>query len=153
MRFMQMHYLENFYVCFGSKVKLESFGVTGCKRSFLLNSCNLFMLHSIAMKLIHVHKLKIFYLFHGVKDKPWVIWCHRGLKVVFAKNSVSRPCKIACPQDSCICICLRPATYVMGSAVNLGSFGVTGVTFWFSLAKVVLNYQCNVAYSLDSYMH
>ena len=30
-------------------------------------------------------------------------------------------------------ISLRPATYVMGSNVNLGSFGVIGVKFWFSL--------------------
>ena len=43
------------------------------------------------------------------------------------KNAINRPLYIARPYDSNMYISLRPSTYVMGSEVNLGSFGVTGV--------------------------
>ena len=35
-------------------------------------------------------------------------------KVISTKSDITRPCYIAWLQDSCICISLRPSTYVVG---------------------------------------
>ena len=45
------------------------------------------------------------------------IWGHLGSHVskgYFHKSDITRPCYIAWLQDSCICISLRPSTYVVG---------------------------------------
>ena len=49
------------------------------------------MLHSMAMKLLHVHNLEILYLFHGVKVPPGVIWGHMGQKAISVQNAVFYP--------------------------------------------------------------
>ena len=44
------------------------------------------MLHSMTIRLIHVHQLETLYLCYGVKGQPGVIRGHRGQKVIFTKN-------------------------------------------------------------------
>ena len=41
------------------------------------------MLHSMTIRLIHVHQLETIYLCYGVKCQSGVIWGHWGQKVVF----------------------------------------------------------------------
>ena len=41
------------------------------------------MLHSMTIRLIHVHQLETFYLCYGVRYQPGVIWGHRGQTVIF----------------------------------------------------------------------
>ena len=91
------------------------------------------MLHSMTKKLIHVHRLETLYLCYGVKCQSGVIWGHWGQKVIFTKNAITRSCYIAWPYDSYRLISLSSSSYVMGSNVNLGSFGVTNVKRSFSL--------------------
>ena len=55
------------------------------------------MLYSMTMKLIHVHKLETLYLYNGVRSQTGVIWGHRGQKVIFTKNALTRPCYIEWP--------------------------------------------------------
>ena len=43
------------------------------------------MLHSMTIRLIHVHQLETLYLLNEVKCQPGVIWGHRGQKVIFSK--------------------------------------------------------------------
>ena len=71
----------------------------------------------------------------------------RGQKVIFTKNAVTRSCHIARPWDwdSNVPITLRRSTYVIGSKVNLMSFGVTGVKSWLSLNNV-LSPLCYIVY-------
>ena len=55
--------------------------------------------------------------------------------------------------DSNMYISLRPSTFVMGSQVNLGSFGVTGVKSWFSLKMhylLYVTYFINVTHTYAS---
>ena len=85
------------------------------------------MLHSMTLRLMHVDQLDTLYLCYGVKCQSGVIWGHWGQILIFTKNALSPLCYIACPCNSYIIISLRPFTYVMGSEVNMGSFGVTGV--------------------------
>ena len=47
------------------------------------------MLHSMTIRLIHEHQLETLYLLYEVKCQPWVIWGHRGQKVIFSKNDTS----------------------------------------------------------------
>ena len=91
------------------------------------------MLHSMTIRLIHVDQLETLLWLYVVKCQSGVIWGHWGQKVIWTKNAITRPCYTVWPQDLYMFISLRPATYVMGSNVNLGSFGVIGVKFWFSL--------------------
>ena len=59
-----------------------------------------------------------------------IIWGHRGQKVIFIKNAITRPCSKTINFN--MCISLRPSTYVMESKSTWGHFGVTGVKSWFS---------------------
>ena len=102
------------------------------------------MLHSMTIRLIHVDQLETFYPCSGVKCQPGVIWGHRGQKVIFTKNALIRPCYMAWPLISYMFISLRHCTYVMGSNVNLGSFGVTVVKRSFSLK----NYSSSMLHSM-----
>ena len=47
------------------------------------------MLHSMTIRLIHVHQVETLYLYYGVKCQPGVICRHRGQKVIFNKNATS----------------------------------------------------------------
>ena len=55
------------------------------KGHFRQKRYNLFMLHSMAMELIHVQKFEILYLLRGVKGQLGVIWGHMGQKVCLEK--------------------------------------------------------------------
>ena len=86
------------------------------------------MLHSMTIRLIHVHQLETLYLYYGVKCQPGVIWGHRGQKVIFSKNATSATeymalfplCNIVYPCYSCICISLKPFIAFMGSRSTCG---------------------------------
>ena len=60
-------------------------GSLGSKGHFHWKCCNLSMLHSMTIRLIHVHQLETLYLLNEVKCQPGVIWGHRGQKVIFSK--------------------------------------------------------------------
>ena len=47
------------------------------------------MLHSMPIRLIHVHQLETLYLLYEVKCQPGVIWGHSCQKVIFSKNATS----------------------------------------------------------------
>ena len=47
------------------------------------------MLHSMTIRLVHVHQFETLYLCYGVKCEPGVIWGHKGEKVIFCKNATS----------------------------------------------------------------
>ena len=47
------------------------------------------MLHSMTMRLIHVHQLETIYLCNEVKYQAVVIWGHSGQKVIFIKEESS----------------------------------------------------------------
>ena len=53
------------------------------------------MLHSMTIRLIHVHQLETLYLYCGVIFQSGVIWGHWGQKVIFTENAIIRPCYIA----------------------------------------------------------
>ena len=73
---MYMHQLDHFYKSYHFK---NSFGVTGVKRSFSLKKyCNSSMLHSMTIRVIHVHHLATLYLCYGVKCQSGVNWGHWG---------------------------------------------------------------------------
>ena len=91
------------------------------------------MLHSMIIRLIHVHQLETLYICYGVKCQSGVMWGHWGQKVILTQNAIIRKCYTGWPLDSDMCISLRSSTYVIGSSVNLGSIGVTGVKRSFSL--------------------
>ena len=107
------------------------------------------MLHFYIHVIIHNHKLETLYLMYGVKSQHGVIWGHRGQILIFTKNALSPLCNIAYPCNSYIIISLRPSTYVMGSEVNLGSFGVTGSNLDFH--KIILSPLCCIGYPCNSY--
>ena len=107
------------YLCYGVK----------CKSGVIWSHWG----QKVTIRLIQVDQLETLYLCYGVKCQSGVIWVTWGQKVIFTKIAITHPCYIALPQDSCMFISLRPSTYVMGSNVNLGSFGVTGVKRWFIL--------------------
>ena len=50
------------------------------------------MLHSMTIRLVHVHQHKTLYLCNGVKCQSGVIWGDRGQKVIFTEYSIARPC-------------------------------------------------------------
>ena len=79
------------------------------------------MLHSMTIRLIHVHQLETFYLCYGVKGQPGAIWGHRGQKVIFTKNATSTD-YMAWLCNSCIYIHKLETLYsIHGVKVNLGS--------------------------------
>ena len=47
------------------------------------------MLHSMTIRLIHVHQLVNLYLSYGVKYQSRVIWGHWGQKVIFTINAIT----------------------------------------------------------------
>ena len=64
------------------------------------------------------------------------IWGHLGSwsdNVIFTKKAITYPCNTAWPCNSYMVISLIPSIYVMGSNVNIGSFGVTEIKRSFSL--------------------
>ena len=92
------------------------------------------MLHSMAIRLIHVDHLETLYLFCKVNCQPGVIWGHRGSNCDFHKkcNNLfmlhSMTIRLTHVHQ------LKTlSTYVVGLYFNLGSFGVTGVKRSFSL--------------------
>ena len=50
------------------------------------------MLHSMAIRLIHVDQLETLYICYGVKCQSGVIRGHWGQKFKITKNAVIRPC-------------------------------------------------------------
>ena len=48
------------------------------------------MLHSMAIRLIHVDQLEMLYLCYGVKCQSGVIWGHRGQNIVFCTKQCSK---------------------------------------------------------------
>ena len=79
------------------------------------------MLHSMTIRLIHVHQLETLYLCYGVKGQPGVIWGHRGQKVIFTKNATSTD-YMAWLCNSCIYIHKLETLYsIHGVKVNFGS--------------------------------
>ena len=111
----------------GLKIHLGSFEVTGVKRSF---SPKMLLLLQITWHgyVTHAHSSpRSLYQSYGYKNWLGVIWGHRGQNVIFTKNAITYPCYIAWLWDSYMLINLRPSTYLMGSNVNLGSFGVNRV--------------------------
>ena len=61
------------------------------------------MLQSMTIRLIHVDQLETLYLCYGVKYESRVIWGHCGQKVVFNKNTITRPCYISWPLKTHTC--------------------------------------------------
>ena len=63
------------------------------------------MLHSMAIRLIHVDQLEMLYLCYGVKCQSGVIWGHRGQNIVLAQNNVQNASPptdyVAWSRDSC----------------------------------------------------
>ena len=81
----------------GLEIQPGSLGVTGVKSSFFLKMLLHSMLHSMAIRLIHVDQIETLYLCYGVKCQSGLIWGHWGQKVIFTKNAINRPCYIALP--------------------------------------------------------
>ena len=69
------------------KIHPGSFWVRGVKRSFSLKCRNSSMLHSMTIRLIHVHQLETLYLCYGVKCQSGVNWGHWGQKGQKLKNA------------------------------------------------------------------
>ena len=44
------------------------------------------------MGLVHIDQLDTLYKRYGSRNSPGVTWGHRGQKLIFAQNAVSRPC-------------------------------------------------------------
>ena len=108
-------------------------GSLGSKGHFHLKCYNSSNLHSMTIRLIHVHQLLTLYLSYGVKYQSRVIWGHGDQKVIFTKN-VSTPFNyVALTHYLYICYNLTPSTKFMGIQNHPGSFGVTGVKRSFSL--------------------
>ena len=70
-------------------------GSQGLNLDFHKKCDNLFMLHSMTIRLTHVHQLETLYLCCGVIFQSGVIWGHLGLKVIFTKNAIIRLCYTA----------------------------------------------------------
>ena len=84
---------------------------------------------------MHVDQLETLYLCYGVKCQSGVIWGHWGQKVIFTKCYNSAMLDSMTIKTHTMLTSLRPSTYVMGSYVNLGSFGDTG-------SKGHFHYKC-----------
>ena len=69
----------------------------------------------MVMWFMRMHQLDTLYQSKGCENSSGVIWGHRGQKVIFTKNAVTRPLYKARPYDSNMYISLRPSTYVMES--------------------------------------
>ena len=89
------------------------------------------MLHSMTIRLIHVHQLETLYLYHGVKYQPGVIWGHRGQKVIFSKMLLLlqntwyyQLCNKVYPRYSYVRINLRLSIVFIGSRTQ-GQIKVT----------------------------
>ena len=50
------------------------------------------MLHSMIIRLIHVHQLETLYICYGVKCQSGVMWGHWGQKVILTQNAIIRKC-------------------------------------------------------------
>ena len=85
------------------------------------------MLHSMAIRLIHVDQLEMLYLCYGVKCQSGVIWGHRGQNIVFAQNNVQNASPptdyVAWSRDSCTWIGITPSQKVMVLKNHKGSIG------------------------------
>ena len=107
--------LDTLYKSYGSKNSSGSFGSQESKVHFHQKRCNSYRLHGMVMWFMHMHQLDTLYQSNGCENSSGGIWGHRGQKVIFTKNAVTRPLYIARPYDSNMYISLRPSTYVMGS--------------------------------------
>ena len=67
-------------------------GSQGSNLDFQKKCYNLFKLHSMTIRLIHVHQIETVYLRCGIIFQSGVIWGHWGQKVIFTKNVVTHPC-------------------------------------------------------------
>ena len=125
------------------------------------------MLHSMTIRLIHVHQLETLYLCYGVKGQPGVIWGHRGQKVIFTKNATSTD-YMAWLCNSCIYIHKLETLYsIHGVKVNLGSLPPANImrlcpdlfpdlvvlvfecSLLVPLLVIVLNCDCNIISELS----
>ena len=91
-----------------------------------------YRLHGMVMWLKHKHQLYTLYKSYGSRNPPVVIWGHRGQKVIFTKNVISRTDYMPWSWDAYIFISYIPSTKVMSLEIQSGSFGVTGVKSSFS---------------------
>ena len=98
------------------------------------------MLDSLTIRLIHRHQFETLCLYYGVKCQPGVCWGHSGQILIFTKNALTLQCFIVYSCNSNICISFRPSISFMGSKINLGSFTIIRVIFWFSLKVHYLFY-------------
>ena len=79
------------------KITRGHLGSLGSKGHFHWKCYNLSMSHCMTIRLIHFHQLNTLYLYCGVKCQSGVIWGHRGQKIIFTKNNITRPWYIAWP--------------------------------------------------------
>ena len=70
-----------------------------------------FMLHSMTIRLIHVHQLETLYLCYGIKCQPRVIWGHIGQILIFNKNALTLLFFVVYSCNSYICKSLRPSIF------------------------------------------
>ena len=97
-----------------SNLDFGSFGVTGVKSSFYLKML-LLIQYTLYGHVTYAYKQAWDPLQNSLTQIS--IWGHfgsHGQKVISTKSDITRPCYIAWLQDSCICISLRPSTYVEG---------------------------------------
>ena len=107
--------LETLYKTYWLKFRFwVIWGHRGQKFIFTKNASPHTILHCMVTWLMHINKLETLYKTHWLKFRFGVIWGHMGQKVISTKSDITRPCYIAWLQDSCICISLRPSTYVVG---------------------------------------
>ena len=78
---------------------------------------------------MHVYKLKTLHKTYGSKKKSGVTWGHRGQIKIFTKNATTPLYYMLYSYTSCTLFSMRSFTKVMGSKVNLGSFGVKRSNF------------------------
>ena len=81
------------------------------------------MLHSMTIRLIHVHQLETLYLCYGVKCQSGVIWGLCGQKVIFTLNALT-------------CLCYT-STYVMGSMSIWGHIRSLGSKGHFTINAII----------------
>ena len=118
-------------------------GSQGSKGHFQYKCYNSSMLNSMTIRLMHVHQLETLYLYYGSTVNMGLFWGHRGQKVIFNINVITRPCYIAAIRVIHLHQ-LETFYFFMGSNVNLGSFGVTWVKRTISM-KIFITRPCYIA--------
>ena len=92
----------------------------------------------MVMWLKHIDQLDPPYKSYGSINSAGVIWGHRGLKVMFTKNTKTPTDYMPWSCDSYILISYIPSTNVLGQEIHPGLFGVTGV-------KGKFHQKCNIS--------